>query len=340
VVPGKLASTKCSCHTHAPKEPFPLWVTKITVFVFLSVCRGLCFHSPVMTTEGVPIAASELKHQYRENYNNAALKKSRKTNRDSSRNSAPPKPKTSTDLHKVDIPSTPTNITKRKSHPSPNGHTQLSDVQHRHDQWKKVNMSTNDLRVRAPTSDAASHIERFNIAMMPYNVSRIVSDADDIPTTPRKGITPKTSKSSMTANPRSNPLALRKGRNQNSKSFDATPHSYHFADADAADSKPKRSSNLFAMLLSKRTPSTEKIRPQRPTASYIGVALEDNVSFTAVDIKGDKIVVPTILDQCWMEVRRRGKLLTFGMNRQMERSYNNFFIGLLFRFRSRGYLSY
>jgi hypothetical protein len=262
-----------------------------------------------MTTEGVTISASELKHQYREAHNNMASKKPRKTHRESSRNSAPPKPKPSTtDFHKVDIPASPPNISKRKSHPSPNGHTKLSEDLHRHDQWKKLNASTNDLRVRAPTSDAASHIERFNIAMMPYNVSRIVFETEDSSnSSPRKVISPKTSKSSMTANPRNGPLAFKKGRNQNSKSFDATPHSYNFADSDATDNKPKRSSNLFSMLLSKRTPSSEKMRPSKSCASYIGIALEDNIAFTAVDLKGDKIVVPTILNQCWLEVRKRGK---------------------------------
>jgi hypothetical protein len=264
-----------------------------------------------MTTESLPISASELKHQYQDAHSNLAAKKPRKSNRDSSRNSAVPlkAKQSSPEAQKHERPASPPPYNgKIRPNPLPNRNTKKPGTPLRNDPWKQANSSTNDLRVRAPTSEAASHIERFNIAMMPYNVSRIVSEVDDNASPPpRKVITPKSSKSSITATSRTGPLAFKKGRSQNSKSFDATPQSANYVDMDVTDNKPKRSSNLFAMLLSKRSPSADKMRSPKPSAAYIGVALEDNYSFTAVDVKGDKIVVPTILNQCWMEVRKRGR---------------------------------
>ncbi|KAM3583803.1 GTPase activating protein (GAP) for Rho1p [Umbelopsis sp. WA50703] len=169
-----------------------------------------------------------------------------------------------------------------------------------------MNNGVNDLRVKAPTLDAAGHIEKFNIAMLPYNVSRLVSEPEDNSSPYRGAPSPKSSKSSVTATPRSSPLAFKMGKNQNSKSFEASPTPYHFTDVDTAELQPKKSSNLFSMLMSKRTPAAKRSHIQRPSAAYIGVALEDNIAFTAVDVNGDKIVVPTILDQCWREVRKRG----------------------------------
>ncbi|KAG2186877.1 hypothetical protein INT44_003104 [Umbelopsis vinacea] len=258
-----------------------------------------------MTTESLPISASELKHQYQDAHSNLAAKKPRKSHRDSSRNSAVPlKAKQSSPEAQKQASPPPYSDRIR---PPPNRNTKKPDAPLRNDQRKQVNSSTNDLRVRAPTSEAASHIERFNIAMMPYNVSRIVSEVDDNSSlTPHKVITPKSSKSSITATSRTSPLAFKKGRSQNSKSFDATPQPINYADMDVTDNKPKRSSNLFAMLLSKRTPSADKMRSPKPSAAFFGVALEDNYAFTSVDVKGEKIVVPTILNQCWMEVRKRG----------------------------------
>jgi hypothetical protein len=263
--------------------------------------------SSLMTTESLPISASELKHQYQDPHN-LATKKPRKSNRDSSHNPAAPlKPKSPPpEAQKFERTSPPPNNNKFRPHSLQNGNTKKQATQLRNDRLKQINSSANDLRVRAPTSEAVSHIERFNIAMMPYNVSRIVSEADDMVSSPHKVITPKSSKSSITATSRTNPLAFKKGRSQNSKSFEATPQTVKYVDLDATDTKPKRSSNLFAMLLSKRSPSADKTRSLKPSAAFIGVTLEDNFSFIAVEVKGDKIVVPTILNQCWMEVRKRG----------------------------------
>jgi hypothetical protein len=198
-------------------------------------------------------------------------------------------------------------MNKRRSQPISKEQARRSQAMSNRSPRKSMNNGVNDLRVKAPTLDAAGHIEKFNIAMLPYNVSRLVSEPEDNSSPYRGAPSPKSSKSSVTATPRSSPLAFKMGKNQNSKSFEASPTPYHFTDVDTAELQPKKSSNLFSMLMSKRTPAAKRSHIQRPSAAYIGVALEDNIAFTAVDVNGDKIVVPTILDQCWREVRKRGK---------------------------------
>lgn len=264
----------------------------------------LCFHSSQMTTESIPLSASELKHQYYDNHDNISKKKARKTPSNISRQSAPILQ--SSDSSQFQIPGSPTRLNKRRSQPVAKEQARRSQAMSNRNSRKNLNTGVNDLRVKAPTLDAAGHIEKFNIAMLPYNVSRLVSEPEDKSSPLRAAASPKSSKSSVTATPRSSPLAFKMGKNQNSKSFDASPTSYNFVDVDAAELQPKKSSNLFSMLMSKRTPAAKRSHLQRPSAAYIGVALEDNIAFTAVDVNGDKIVVPTILDQCWKEVRKRG----------------------------------